>query len=207
MYADNDYKSAERQFDAALRIDPTNPEALVGKAGILIQRKEPEKALRQLSLVSGTDAASPEVLYNKALAMYQMGLTDDAGTDLGTYAREHPNDAEAQNALGVVMLRAGNYASAAHLDRAIALRPEQGEYYYNRANVLKEQKEFKAAIDDYTRAVAFIPDLAGAYINRGDVFPAARDGRGLSGSGKSLRTGECDRLEKYEDAGRCRDFF
>ena len=53
------------------------------------------------------------------------------------------------------MLRAGNYASAkAHLDRAIALRPEQGEYYYNRANVLKEQKEFKAAIDDYTRAVA-----------------------------------------------------
>ena len=42
LYADNDYKSAERQFDAALRIDPTNPEALVGKAGILIQRKEPE---------------------------------------------------------------------------------------------------------------------------------------------------------------------
>ena len=27
LYADNDYKSAERQFDAALRIDPTNPEA------------------------------------------------------------------------------------------------------------------------------------------------------------------------------------
>ena len=111
--------------------------------------------------------------------MYQMGLTDDAGTDLGTYAWEHPNDAEAQNALGVVMLRAGNYASAkAHLDRAIALRPEQGEYYYNRANVLKEQKEFKAAIDDYTRAVAFIPDLAGAYINRGDVRFLLRETEG-----------------------------
>lgn len=209
LYADNDYKSAERQFDAALRIDPTNPEALVGKAGILIQRKEPEKALRQLSLVSGTDAASPEVLYNKALAMYQMWLTDDAGTDLGTYAREHPNDAEAQNALGVVMLRAGNYASAkAHLDRAIALRPEQGEYYYNRANVLKEQKEFKAAIDDYTRAVAFIPDLAGAYINRGDVRFLLRETEGACQDlKKACELGECDRLEKYEDAGRCRDFF
>ena len=182
---------------------------LRGKAGILIQRKEPEKALRQLSLVSGTDAASPEVLYNKALAMYQMGLTDDAGTDLGTYAREHPNDAEAQNALGVVMLRAGNYASAkAHLDRAIALRPEQGEYYYNRANVLKEQKEFKAAIDDYTRAVAFIPDLAGAYINRGDVRFLLRETEGACQDlKKACELGECDRLEKYEDAGRCRDFF
>ena len=122
--------------------------------------------------------------------MYQMGLTDDAGTDLGTYAREHPNDAEAQNALGVVMLRAGNYASAkAHLDWAIALRPEQGEYYYNRANVLKEQKEFKAAIDDYTRAVAFIPDLAGAYINRGDVRFLLRETEGACQDlEKSLRT-------------------
>ena len=70
-----------------------------GKAGILIQRKDRRRPSGSLSLVSGTDAASPEVLYNKALAMYQMGLTDDAGTDLGTYAREHPNDAEAQNAL------------------------------------------------------------------------------------------------------------
>lgn len=141
--------------------------------------------------------------------MYQMGLTDDAGTDLGTYAREHPNDAEAQNALGVVMLRAGNYASAkAHLDRAIALRPEQGEYYYNRANVLKEQKEFKAAIDDYTRAVAFIPDLAGAYINRGDVRFLLRETEGACQDlKKACELGECDRLEKYEDAGRCRDFF
>ena len=209
LYADNDYKSAERQFDAALRIDPTNPEALVGKAGILIQRKEPEKALRQLSLVSGTDAASPEVLYNKALAMSERALREDAGTDLGPYAREHPNDAEAQNALGVVMLRAGNYASAkAHLDRAIALRPEQGEYYYNRANVLKEQKEFKAAIDDYTRAVAFIPDLAGAYINRGDVRFLLRETEGACQDlKKACELGECDRLEKYEDAGRCRDFF
>ncbi|WP_279062300.1 tetratricopeptide repeat protein [Bilophila wadsworthia] len=83
LYADNDYKSAERQFDAALRIDPTNPEALVGKAGILIQGR-----------------------------------------------------------------------------------------------TCSRQKEFKAAIDDYTRAVAFIPDLAGAYINRGDVRFLLRETEG-----------------------------
>ena len=38
-----------------------------------------------------------------------MGLTDDAGTELGTYAREHPNAAEAQNA--------GNFAEAAYYTR------------------------------------------------------------------------------------------
>lgn len=209
LYAANDYRAAEKHFDAALRLDPSNPEALVGKAGILIQKKQPEKALQQLSLLSGVEAASPEVLYNKALALYQMGLADDAGTALGTYAREHPDDAEGQNALGVVMLRAQNYASAkSHLDRAIALRPEQADYYYNRANVLREQKQYKAAIDDYTRAVAFMPDLAGAYINRGDVRFLLRETEAAClDLKKACELGECDRLEKYEDAGQCRDFF
>ena len=127
LYAADDHRGAETHFDAALRIDPGNPEALVGKAGILIEKNQPEQALRQLSQIAGTDAASPEVLYNKALAMYQMGLMSDAETAFGTYTREHPDDPEAQNALGVAMLRAGNYAGAkAHLDRAVALRPEKG---------------------------------------------------------------------------------
>ena len=141
--------------------------------------------------------------------MHQMGLVSDAEALLGTYAREHPDDPEAQNALGVVMLQMHNYAGAkAHLDRAIALRPEKGDYYYNRANVLKEQKEFKSAIDDYTRAIAFMPDLTGAYINRGDLrFLLRETEAACQDLKKACDLGECDRLEKYEDAGRCRDFF
>ena len=66
----------------------------------------------------------------------------------------------------------------------------------------------KAAIDDYTRAVAFIPDLAGAYINRGDVRFLLRETEGACQDlKKACELGECDRLNRYEDAGRCRDFF
>lgn len=209
LYAANDYEGAGKQFDAALRLDPANPEALVGKAGLHLEQKQPEKALQLLSQLGGADAAAPEVLYNKALALYQMGLLDDAGTGIEAYARAHPDDAEAQNALGVVQLRQKNYASAkAHLDRAIALRPEQGNYYYNRANVLKEQKEFRAAVEDYGRAIAFMPDMAGAYINRGDVrFLLRETENACEDLKKACDLGQCDRLEKYEEAGRCRDFF
>ena len=81
--------------------------------------------------------------------------------------------------------------------RPPAFIPEQGEYYYNRANVLKEQKEFKAAIDDYTRAVAFIPDLAGAYINRGDVRFLLRETEGACQDlKKACELGECIVLTK-----------
>ena len=47
-----EYRKAEREFDAALRLDSVNPEALVGKAGILLRKKQPEKALKLLSQVS-----------------------------------------------------------------------------------------------------------------------------------------------------------
>lgn len=209
LYAASDRDGAEKQFNAALRLDPANPEALVGKAGLFIEKKQPEKALQTLSQLAGSDAAAPEVLYNKALALYQMGLLDDAGTGIEAYARAHPDDAEAQNALGVVMLRQKNYASAkAHLDRAIALRPEQGNYYYNRANILKEQKQFREAVEDYGRAIAFMPDMAAAYVNRGDVRFLLRDTENACADlKKACDLGQCDRLEKYEEAGRCRDFF
>ncbi len=209
LYAASDYDGAEKQFTTALRLDPANPEAIVGKAGLFIEKKQPEKALQTLSQLAGTDAAAPEVLYNKALALYQMGLLDDAGSGIAAYARAHPDDAEAQNALGVVMLHQKDYASAkAHLDRAIALRPEQGNYYYNRANILKEQKQFREAVEDYGRAIAFTPDMAAAYVNRGDVRFLLRDTENACADlKKACDLGQCDRLEKYEEAGRCRDFF
>ncbi|HXR88639.1 MAG TPA: tetratricopeptide repeat protein, partial [Stellaceae bacterium] len=52
-------------------------------------------------------------------------------------------------------------------DKAIALRPDYAEAYYNRANVLHEQKRLEAAIADYGRAISFKPDHAAAYNNRG----------------------------------------
>ena len=206
LYDAADSSGAEKQFEAALRIDPANPEAIVGKSSILIQQKHPEKALKLLSQLAGVEGAAPEVLYNRALAMYEMGLADDAANALGTYAREHPDDAEAQNALGVIELRLKKYASAkARFDRAISLRPDQGSYYYNRANALKEQKAFREAVEDYSRAIAFLPELAGAYVNRGDVRFLLRETEGACEDlRKACDLGACDRLETYEEAGRCR---
>ena len=128
----------------------------MGKAGILLRKKQPEKALKLLSQVSGNEAAAPETLYDRALALYQMGLAADAESILQRYADAYPHDAEAQNALGVVALGLKKPDQAkAHLDRAIALMPEQGIYYYNRGAALKAKKNFPAAVEDYSRAIAF----------------------------------------------------
>lgn len=51
----------------------------------------------------------------------------------------------------------------------IALMPEQGIYYYNWGAALKAKKNFPAAVEDYSRAIAFMPELAEAYVDRGDL--------------------------------------
>ena len=209
LFALGEYRKAEREFDAALRLDSVNPEALVGKAGILLRKKQPEKALKLLSQVSGNEAAAPETLYDRALALYQMGLAADAESILQRYADAYPHDAEAQNALGVVALGLKKPDQAkAHLDRAIALMPEQGIYYYNRGAALKAKKNFPAAVEDYSRAIAFMPELAEAYVDRGDLRLLLREAEaGCKDLKEACDLGQCERFRKFQEAGRCRAEF
>lgn len=206
LLALGEYRKAEREFDVALRLDSANPEALVGKASILLRKKLPEQALKLLSQVSGAEAKAPEMQYNRALALYQMGLAADAEGGLQQYVGLYPDDAEARNALGIVKLGVKKLDEAkAHLDRAVTLMPEQGIYYYNRGAVLKAKKDFPAAVEDYSRAIAFMPELAEAYVERGDLrFLLKEVDAGCKDLKKACDLGQCARLKRYQEAGRCR---
>ena len=55
-------------------------------------------------------------------------------------------------------------------DQVIRLQPDFHFAYYNKANVLCAQREFKDAIDYYTKAIAIDADFAEAYYNRGLTY-------------------------------------
>ncbi len=52
-------------------------------------------------------------------------------------------------------------------DYVISRMPDFAFAYYNKANMLCQQKDFQAAIAHYTRAIDADPDFAEAYFNRG----------------------------------------
>ena len=52
-------------------------------------------------------------------------------------------------------------------DRAIQLKPDFAEAYYNRGLALVELKRFEEALQSYDRAIQLKPDFAEAYSNRG----------------------------------------
>ena len=205
FFESGNLEEAEKAFRKALRLAPFQPEALMGMAAVHLRQDEPEKALQMLSRIAGKEAALPEVAYNRALAMQKMGLLEDAEKTLRKYAEEHPADAEALNALGVVLLQRGDLAEArACLDKALSLKPEQGRFYYNRAEIKKQQKQFAEAAEDAGRAVVFAPDMAAAWVNRGELrFLLDDDANACLDLEKACELGLCERLKEYERSGRC----
>ncbi len=55
-------------------------------------------------------------------------------------------------------------------DKVIELQPDFPFAYYNIANILCTQKDFKTAITNYSKAIEFDADFAEAYFNRGLTY-------------------------------------
>ena len=68
------------------------------------------------------------------------------------------------------MLKRTDEALASY-DRALALKPDYAEAFYNRGNALQELKRTDEAVASYDRALALKPDYAEAHSNRGVALP------------------------------------
>jgi Tfp pilus assembly protein PilF len=62
----------------------------------------------------------------------------------------------------------------ASFDRAIALKPDYAEAFYNRGNVLQKLKRLSEALASFDQAIGFKPDFAEAFNNRGNVLQELR---------------------------------
>ncbi len=206
-YESGQIDSAKKELRKALDLDPMYLAAVIGRAAIDIYEGKPEKALQELFALQSKNPDSLEIEYNLALAYHAMGLATDAEPLLQKYVKAHPQDADARNALATVLVDLGKFDEGKkELDEAIALYPVEASYYYNRGNTYRKLNKFEEAEDDYDRAIAFNPNMGEAYINRGDLRFLMREKdaacadleKACSISGKF-----CERLELYEDTGRC----
>jgi tetratricopeptide (TPR) repeat protein len=57
-----------------------------------------------------------------------------------------------------------------YLTKAIELKPNLAEAYYNRGNAYSYKRKFKEAMNDFTNAIKLKPKFAMAYFNRGNVY-------------------------------------
>lgn len=75
-------------------------------------------------------------------------------------------------------------------DKVIELQPDFAFAYYNKANILCTQKDFRSAISNFTKAIECDADFSEAYFNRGLTYLfIGEDAKGLADLSKSGELG------------------
>ena len=55
-------------------------------------------------------------------------------------------------------------------EHVLELQPDFAFAYYNKANILCAQRDYREAVKNYTQAIRIDPDFAEAYFNRGLTY-------------------------------------
>jgi FkbM family methyltransferase len=121
--------------------------------------------------MSGSIAAAYSSVLKDAFALHQTGKLDEAASLYRKILKQYPRNADALYLLGVMELqKADPLAAIEWIDRAIAIRPDNAEFFYNLGRALRDLKRFEDALASYDRALELRPDYAEALNNRGVVL-------------------------------------
>jgi tetratricopeptide (TPR) repeat protein len=127
----------------------------------------------------------------RAFSKYMQNDEIGAKVDFNNYIEKSQNKAEANFniAMGFNKWYEGNYSEwyvtniknfkqvIYYLTKAIELEPK-ANYYIYRAEAKEELKEYRGAIEDYTKAIELVPKAASGYSYRADLKEKLEDYRG-----------------------------
>lgn len=135
-----------------------------------LRRRQPEAAIRALTVALELDAFSPSAYYQRGNARDDMGDGPGALEDYATAIGLQPDFLQAHYNRGVVLNHLGRYREAvAAFDDVLALRPDISNAYLNRGVARDELGDTPGAIADYEYALQHNPDNADARFNRARV--------------------------------------
>jgi tetratricopeptide (TPR) repeat protein len=106
--------------------------------------------------------------------LIQMGKKSESLVVCQKNVQLNPQDAEALNNLGVLLQEVQGRLKEAEesYKKAITLKPNYAECYYNLGNTLKKQGRLDEAETNYKKAIALKPDYAECHNNLGDTLQA-----------------------------------
>ena len=151
-YREGDLAAAEKQYNAVLKRDPRNRDALLGMAGIARQQGQDGIAARYYQYVLALDPRDAEA--NAGMALLGQGDVPDTESHLKLLLAQQPGSAALNFALG--NLYAGEQrwpeAQQAYFN-AFSLQSDSAEYAFNLAVSLDHMGQAGNAVRYYRRAL------------------------------------------------------
>ena len=205
---------AERHYDAALKSQPDNFEALHMLGVIALQTGRLERGVEIIRKAVALNDNSATAFNNLAKGLKDLSRFDEAIVCFERATALAPNFADARFGYGTALHLTGRSEDAlVHFEKAIALNPKFVEALNNRGLALAKLKRFTEALASYEKALAIQPNFADAHNNRGNVLKGLmRFGDALASFDRAIAArpdfaeAHCNRgnvfveLERFDDA-------
>lgn len=151
------YKEAAQALRRAIEADPSSSEYMRTYSELLLKAKLPWVAVEFLQSVKDRFGTVPDFQYKLGLAYYDAGLFSDAIAEFGELAHDYPQRPEPQFYLGNCYKALDQFEKAkASYRRAIALKPDEAQYYSFLADTLRKEnpESSREAIELLEKALA-----------------------------------------------------
>ena len=169
------YSAAKADCTNAIQYNSDNIEAYLNLGLAYYGREEYDRAIAQYQQVIQRDRDDYRAYYNRGLANfalknYQQTITDYHLALMSPRIVDAEQKTTIYNDLALSYMMLEDYDRAiANFDRAITLKPDNYNAYFNRGCAHHRQENYLAAIKDFTQVVQLKPNLTQAYVNRGVV--------------------------------------
>jgi protein O-GlcNAc transferase len=164
---------AERHYDAALKSQPDNFDALHMLGVIALQKGRFEQGVDIITKAVALNQNSAIAFNNLAKGLKDLGRFDEAIIHFQRAIALAPAFADAQFSYGTALHFVNRSEDAlVHFDKAIALHPKFVAALNNRGLALAKLKRFTEALASYDKALAIQPSFGDAHNNRGNALKA-----------------------------------
>ena len=177
LHAIGDTDRALADYSDAIRVDPGNSLAFLGRGVLLATRKRSyNRAIEDFDKVLALQPDNVDALIARGNAYSQLGDNGRALADLDRAISLAPDNAQAYVIRGLANNRRGQRQLAMQ-DYETALRraPRYPQALANRAALLSEDGKYDQAIRDLDEAITADPDNPVAYYNRGYAYFARHE--------------------------------
>lgn len=156
--------AAEQSLVRALQLRPTLPEAHCALGNVFAAREQINEAIAAYREALRLHPGYAEAHYNLANMLLKNGDTSAAIAGYRTAVQLRPDYADAHFNLGNALHGIADLDGAAvAYDACLRAQPAYAGALWHRGNVWKDRGDIRAAITDWRRALALVPDDAGLH--------------------------------------------
>jgi tetratricopeptide (TPR) repeat protein len=182
------YNEAILSFDRALALNSDLAEAWLMRGRAHSALYQIDAAVPDFTKAIKLRAQDPRPLLERGQAQLALKNYAAAIADADAAASLDPNLAPAYNLRGVALRETGKPRQALQdLNRAVQLAAN-ADNYFQRGATFQQLGEYAHAVDDFTKTIAFQPDLAQAYYARAQAERSAGDAKSADADHQRARS-------------------